>query len=575
MSKARSRKIFFFIAGALILGYMIYAIGLDVIWENVQKTGWFFVPIIGIWLIVYVLNALAWGAIMRDKKSPTRHPSFLRILKVTISGYAINYVTPVIALGGEPYRILEMKERVGTRKATSSVISYSLMHMLSHIVFWMFSIILIIFWLKPSTGLIIGCGITFCVFAFLLYLIFIGYRKGMVRKLFSLLGKIPLIKKPIRRFAEKNMESFNEIDQNIVHLSVNRKAAFYSALTLEVLARVISCFEILFIAQAVGIDMGLIDSIALYAGSTLFANIMFFSPMQLGTREGGLALTLKIMGHPGSFGIYMGLVMRIREMFWIAIGLLLTRFHTFPKGKKQKNMNIKGIIFDYGGTLDTNGVHWFEVFYDAYRNAGADVDKERLREAYVFGERAMEKNSEQIKPADTFLDNLKMKVDYQMQYLTENDIEDIDLQDKKELIIDSCYRLAKENLSDATSTLKALKSKYPLVLVSNFYGNLNSVLEDYDVDGYFDGVIESSVVGIRKPNPDIFRKGLEALQLKADEVAVIGDSYKNDIAPAQSLGCVTIWLKKIGWEAEKEAGKTADYVIESLGEALNLLVVND
>lgn len=567
MSKAKNWKIFFFIAGVLILAYMVYAIGLDVIWENVQKTGWWFFPIIGIWIIVYVINALAWNIIIRDSKTETKqYPSFLSVLKVTISGYAINYITPVISLGGEPYRVLEMKERLGTRKATSSVLSYSMMHILSHFVFWMLSIILIIVLLKPSTTLIIGCVITFCIFAFLLYIIFIGYRKGMVEKVFSFLGKIPFIKKTVRRFADKHIESFNEIDQSIVHLSTKRKSVFYLSLLLEMAARIISCFELLFIAKAVGIDMGLIDSIVLYAGSSLFANILFFSPMQLGTREGGLALTLKIMGYFGSLGILMGLVMRIRELFWIAIGLLLTRINTFPKKKKNKNPNIKGIIFDYGGTLDTNGIHWFEVFYSAYKKAGADIDKELLRKAYVFGERSMEDHSGCINPTDTFFDNLQMKVEFQMQYLIENN--KVLPDDKKDFIVNWCYRLAKENLFKFSPLLNTLKTKYPMVLVSNFYGNLNSVLKDYKVDVYFDKVIESSVAGIRKPNPDIFRKGLEALHLNAKEVVVVGDSYKNDIEPAQLLGCSTIWLKGKEWESENDKDKKADYVIKNLSELL-------
>ncbi len=572
MSKARNWKIFFFIAGVLILAYMIYRIGLGVIWENVQKTGWWFVPIIAIWLIVYILNALAWDTIMRDKKSPVPcHPSFLKVLKVTISGYAINYITPVVALGGEPYRIYEMKEKFGTHKATSSVLSYSIMHILSHFIFWMCSIVLIIVLLNPSTGLIIGCAVTFCLFAFLLYVIFKGYKKGLVGKVFFWLEKIPFVKKPVKRFAEKNMEAFNEIDRNIVNLSTKRKPAFFLALGLEIAARVISCFEIFFIAKAVDINMGLIDSIVVYAGSTLFANIMFFSPMQLGTREGGLALVLKIMGHAGSFGIYMGLVMRIRELFWIAIGLLLTRIKTFPKDKKYKHMDVKGIIFDYGGTLDTNGVHWFEVFWNAYKNAGIDIDKETLREAYIFGERSMEDNSKAIKPTDTFVDNLKMKVEYQIQYLIENKYDYTFLQEKKDFIINWCYRIANENLSKVSLILKELNAKYPIVLVSNFYGNLNSVLKDYKIDEYFNNVIESCVVGIRKPDAGIFQKGLDALQLKADEVVVIGDSYKNDIEPARLLGCATIWLKGIGWEPDKDNNKNADYIIKNLSEVLKII----
>ncbi len=324
MTTAKKWKIGFFAAGILIFSYMIYAIGLEHIWENICKTGWWFLPIIGVWLLVYTSNTFAWSAIVREQKDGA-YPPFLKMLKWTISGYCINYITPVVALGGEPYRILELQEYTGTRKATSAVLSYSMMHILSHFVFWMCSIVVILCWLRPPWGLTVGLCITFAVFLLALYMIFRGYRKGLVAKTFRILEKIPLINKPVRKFSEHKMPIFMEIDQHIVNLFSNRKKVFFTALGLEFLARVISCLELVFIAKAIGQEMSMIDAIVLYAGSTLFSNIMFFSPMQLGTREGGLALTLSIMGLTAALGVYMGLVMRIRELVWIGLGLLFIR----------------------------------------------------------------------------------------------------------------------------------------------------------------------------------------------------------------------------------------------------------
>ncbi len=324
--KNNKYHIIFFLIGLAALGVMIYKLGVDTICDNIRKTGWWFVAIIGIWLIVYLINALAFTAIIRNKNIPKeQYPSFFRVLKISISGYAINYITPVVSLGGEPYRILELQENIGTRKATSCTLSYSMMHILSHIVFWMCSIILIITVLKPAWGLTLGCMVMFILFMFGIYFIFKGYRKGLIVKTFRILGKIPFMRKPVRRFSENKLQALQEIDVHIVAFYEQNKRTFFLSLGLEILARVISCFELLFIAKAIGIEMTLVGSIVLYAGSTLFANILFFSPMQLGTREGGLALTLKMMGLQGQAGIYMGLVMRIRELFWIAVGILLIR----------------------------------------------------------------------------------------------------------------------------------------------------------------------------------------------------------------------------------------------------------
>jgi len=326
---AKKWNIVLYIIGVLIFSYMIYATGVNNIWKNVQQTGWWFLPIIGIWPVVYIINNFAWTAIVYDKSdhTVTRYPSFLKMLKITVSGYAINYITPAVALGGEPYRIFAIQEYVGAKKATSKVLSYSMMHILSHIVFWICSSVFILLWYRNQLSwyLTLGLILTFCFFVFALYMVFKGYRKGLVAKTFRILNKIPFIKKPVQRFSEHRMQTFQEIDRHIVQLYTCRRLAFLQSLSLEFLARIVSCLELLFIAKAIGFDMNILEAIVLYAGSTLFANILFFSPMQLGTREGGLLLTLSVMGFPAALGVYTGLVMRIRELFWIGAGLLLLR----------------------------------------------------------------------------------------------------------------------------------------------------------------------------------------------------------------------------------------------------------
>ena len=62
-----------------------------------------------------------------------------------------------------------------------------------------------------------------------------------------------------------------------------------------------------------------------YAFSSLFSNLIFFSPMQLGAREGGLALAVDGLHLTGALGVYTGLITRIRELVWIAIGILLIK----------------------------------------------------------------------------------------------------------------------------------------------------------------------------------------------------------------------------------------------------------
>lgn len=236
----------------------------------------------------------------------------------------------------------------------------------------------------------------------------------------------------------------------------------------------------------------------------------------------------------------------------------------------DKLKNIKGIIFDYGGTLDTGGDHWSEVIWDAYRKAGVDVDKAQFREAYVFAERELARTLH-ILPHHNFHDLLLIKMQIELQHLCEMSVfAPADVDAKAREIADLCYASARASIEKARPVLEQLSARYPLVLVSNFYGNVETVLRDFDLDRYFRKVIESAVVKIRKPDPQIFRLGVEALGLKPEEVLVIGDSYRKDIVPAESIGCKVLWLKGKGWTAEEDA-VMHPAIISSLGQVLSLL----
>ena len=76
------------------------------------------------------------------------------------------------------------------------------------------------------------------------------------------------------------------------------------------------------------------------------------------------------------------------------------------------------------------------------------------------------------------------------------------------------------------------------------------VLNEFGLESFFRSIVESSVVGIRKPDPALFALGVNALQIPAEEIVVIGDSYRKDIYPALTLGCKAVWLKNICWEEE-------------------------
>ena len=227
---------------------------------------------------------------------------------------------------------------------------------------------------------------------------------------------------------------------------------------------------------------------------------------------------------------------------------------------------IKGYIFDYGGTLDTGGQHWGKVIWHAYERQQVPVSEEAFREAYVHAERTLGKNPI-IQPDFTFYKTIETKIRIQLEYLQEkNDVSSVSYYLKK--LTDDLYAITCRETAKSREVLLQLKQQYPMVLVSNFYGNIATVLKEFKLDGIFNTIIESAVVGVRKPDPQIFTLGVEALGLQPDEVVVVGDSMDKDIIPAGKAGCHTVWFKGEGWTNDPVDETPAGIVITDLTQIL-------
>ena len=227
----------------------------------------------------------------------------------------------------------------------------------------------------------------------------------------------------------------------------------------------------------------------------------------------------------------------------------------------------KTYIFDYGGTLDTGGDHWGRVIWHAYERAGIPVGEEQFREAYVFAERKL--GSEPIiKPSFTFRETLHTKLQIEMEHLGINE--------GLTKVLDDLYALTQKQTAASREVLLKLRETATLALVSNFYGNLRTVLSEFHLDDLFTVVVESAAVGVRKPDPAIYRLALTELECNHNcqlsilnsQLTVVGDSMKNDIQPAKELGLYTIQISGEPWDNINTTGISADRVITNLKELL-------
>jgi putative hydrolase of the HAD superfamily len=102
--------------------------------------------------------------------------------------------------------------------------------------------------------------------------------------------------------------------------------------------------------------------------------------------------------------------------------------------------------------------------------------------------------------------------------------------------------------------LEALRQRYRLGVVSNFYGNLDAVCHSAGLTPLFAVMVDSHRVGAEKPDPAIFRAALEALHAPPETTMFVGDSLRRDREGARRAGMGFIWIApQEVWAAEAQA----------------------
>lgn len=229
---------------------------------------------------------------------------------------------------------------------------------------------------------------------------------------------------------------------------------------------------------------------------------------------------------------------------------------------------IEAVLFDFGGTLDADGVAWKERFHTYYRAEGLEITPAAFQSVFFAAD-------------DLLVGGLSLETDLSgtVHELTTNleaelarhgaglDTENAGRRGR---------RVATHFLNEASAAiarnrpvLEALSGRYRLGIVSNFYGNLEAVCRGVGLASLFGVIVDSHRVGARKPDPAIFRAALEALSATPEATLVVGDSLRRDREGARRIGMGFIWIAP----RDMQAGQPADHpMVSRLGELAQILL---
>lgn len=204
---------------------------------------------------------------------------------------------------------------------------------------------------------------------------------------------------------------------------------------------------------------------------------------------------------------------------------------------------IRAIAFDFGGTLDSPFLHWMDIYLHLYTTKlNLPLTRENFRASYVYAEQAMER-LQLVKPSHTLLETQMFKTNLQFSHLIEQGVLADTPENREQLPLQAARLSAGYSsayVEASRSVLAELQKKYVLLLVSNYYGNVGKIAGDLEIATYFKSITDSTVAGVRKPDPALWKLAIEGAGFNPEEVLIVGDSMKNDVLPGISLGCQVI-----------------------------------
>lgn len=315
----------FFLFGLAVLAIMVSQLDFGEVWHHITTAGYWFFAVVALWGVLYMFNTFSWYIIIHNGFPRKPKVGFWWLYKITISGFALNYATPGGLMGGEPYRIMALKPKVGTQLASASVILFAMTHIFSHFWFWLLSVVLYVATqeMNIAIGVMLAAITAFCSLG--IWFFMSGYKKGLALRVMTILRHLPMVSGWAKRFVEKHKQQLDAIDLQIASLHEQNPRTFIGAVMSELSCRVVSALEIYFILLVMTPDANYLQCILILAFTSLFANLLFFLPLQLGGREGGFLMSAQGLHISTNAGIMVALLVRIRELIWTAIGLLLIK----------------------------------------------------------------------------------------------------------------------------------------------------------------------------------------------------------------------------------------------------------
>ena len=306
--------------GLLFLGYLIGLLGPEEILHNFALMKWSFLLVLILALSWHITNTIAWSFAFPPGAF---RPQLRTLFMAKLAGEAVNQLTPLANLGGEPLKAYLLKNQSPASLGLASVVVNKMAQVITGLFFTFAGLSLIIlYWDLPRAiplPIQIGMGLLAAVGGFIILVLYRKHKR-LFSTILNVLGRVGIP----TGFIERRMAKAARIDDNIGRFYRDHTGRFILVMLFHSMGWMLGACETFVILNALHEHGSLDFDIAfLITSLTVIINsLFFFMPSNIGVMEGGQAFLLFTLGLSPALGLSLGIVKRMRKIFWIMIGWL-------------------------------------------------------------------------------------------------------------------------------------------------------------------------------------------------------------------------------------------------------------
>ena len=300
--------------GSGFLGYLFWKIGVHELWHELVLLGWGMLPFIVFEFVAETIHTIAWSHCL---SGPLRRLPWMRLFQIHMAGYAISYLTPTAAIGGEVSKIAFLSSSGSGPEAASGVLAGKLCNGVGQLLFVAFG----------SVFLIGSATLPHSVWVLMILsggLVAAGMLVFLLLQKFGKLGAI-VCWLAAQKFTGRKLHGvarqIGEVDEALKILHRERPQALARSVAWHMFAHATGilptwCFFAL-LHQPVSIEM----ATTVWVLGLWFDLLAFAVPLNLGTLEGSRILAFKAIGSDAVTGMAFGIAQRLSQLFCACLGL--------------------------------------------------------------------------------------------------------------------------------------------------------------------------------------------------------------------------------------------------------------